>query len=59
MLRQQSAGLETIIGRIDDLQQAIFGALDQIDGACQGASAAFRDWQITAPMAGQGDRSAA
>lgn len=59
MLRQQSAGLETIIGRIDDLQQAIFTALDQIDGACQRASAAFRDWQITGSGAGQGDRSAA
>lgn len=57
MLRHQSAGLETIIGRIDDLQQAIFAALDRIDGACQRAGAAFRDWQMAGT--GQGDRSAA
>ncbi len=44
-LRQRSTALETIIARIDDLQQAIFTALDQIDAGCQRTVGAYRDWQ--------------
>lgn len=59
MLTQRSAGLETIIGRIDDLQQGVFAALDRIDGAALRAGAAFRDWQGTGNGAGTAARSAA
>lgn len=45
MLRHRAAALETIITRIDDLQQVIFTALDRIDTACQRAVTAYRDWQ--------------
>lgn len=44
-LRHRAAALDTIIGRIDDLQQSIFTALDRIDTACQRTVGAYRDWQ--------------
>lgn len=59
MLRHRSVGLETIIERIDDLQQTIFTALDRIDSAALRGASAFRDWQGTGGGAGAADRSAA
>lgn len=45
MLRQRAEGLETIIARIDALQDTIGQGLDRIDAACTRSVAAFRDWQ--------------
>lgn len=45
MLRHGSASLDTIIGRIDALQDGIIAALDRIDRGCMAANTAFADWQ--------------
>lgn len=45
LLRHGSANLDTIIGRIDDLQDGIIAALDRIDRGCMAATSAFCDWQ--------------
>ena len=45
MLRQGCANLDTIIGRIDELQDGIIAALDRIDRGCMAATSAFCDWQ--------------
>lgn len=54
MLVHRSAGLETIIGRIDGLQDDIAAALDRIDAACRAALSGLRDWRGGQAMAGQG-----
>lgn len=56
MLTQRAAALDTIIARIDELQQTIFTALDRIDTACQRTVGAHRDWQA---LQGGGGRQAA
>ena len=54
MLAQRSDGLETIIGRIDGLQDDIAAALDRIDTACGAALNGLRDWRGLQGTAGQG-----
>jgi len=54
MLSQRSGGLETIVGRIDALQDDIAGALDRIDGACGVALAGLRDWRVLRAGLGAG-----
>jgi len=45
MLAQRSAGLETIIARIDGLQDGIAAGLDRIDAACGAALTGLADWR--------------
>ena len=45
MLRHGCTSLDTIIGRIDALQDGIIAALDRIDRGCMAATTAFADWQ--------------
>lgn len=49
MLSHRSAGLETIIGRIDALQDTIGSGLERIDTACGAALSALRDWHALVP----------
>lgn len=58
MLTHRSAGLETIVGRIDGLQDEIAAALDGIDGACGAALSALRDWRALRGVESVLDRAA-